>query len=486
MELIMIRAMTFWMCAGLATVSCGRKTYQEVSMSTLYEIPAALDSEAIACQRSAKSYQCNGSDCLEIEPLKPSNALFLSPDHSNWHFSSRKLSDLMHHSAEVTRCITQNWGSNNQGVVIGDVSDSKGDTPYQRHPPGTHDDGLNADIGYFQLEFPDNKLRPVCENKDYHCTGNPKYLDSYRTAVFIAAMHRHPHLRVIGVDGKIAEPILNATRELCQKGIIQGSACRGIKLAYETSDEGRGWYYHHHHHLHVSLGTRDYALHSNVLAGSYEDSGVWGGDLQSDSAGAEDLDPATAELAPSSPSELYDPNSNHCFIGFLVNSKGRALCSAWKKSHATRTPVNYFIKYETDNCNPETLAVHLSRSVYNQMVSQECSGKYSLYAAPEQKPIYSVKQVFLGRAGKDFLFALRLEGSNLDLDRVMDVKYSIHPTFGDAAISLSNSRDTNFRTTRDFRTYALGWLTGGAVVRYRSSDGKIEEVTIQGVLIKDE
>ena len=74
------------------------------------------------------------------------------------------------------------------------------------HPAGTHVDGHDMDIAYFQLTAVDNKLREVCPHTSggsdaYHCTAAPDDLDVWRTAVFIAKLHDSPQLRVIGVEG---------------------------------------------------------------------------------------------------------------------------------------------------------------------------------------------------------------------------------------------------------------------------------------------
>src|SRR5690606_22791199 len=91
----------------------------------------------------------------------------------------------------------------------------------------------------------------------YHCTGEPTYLDVWRTAAFIAKLHESPQLRVIGVDGRVGPKVESAIDQLCSSGWLTGTACNGgLQLAYETTDNGAGWYHFHHHHLHISLLTR--------------------------------------------------------------------------------------------------------------------------------------------------------------------------------------------------------------------------------------
>ena len=102
-------------------------------------------------------------------------------------------------------------------------------------------------------------LSPVCEYRvngqdQYHCVEEPSILDVWRSALFIGHLHASNQLRVIGVDGKIGPLVESAMDQLCDNGWLDNAACRGGRqLAYETTDQGRGWFYFHHHHLHVSI-----------------------------------------------------------------------------------------------------------------------------------------------------------------------------------------------------------------------------------------
>ena len=119
------------------------------------------------------------------------------------------------------------------------------------------------DIAYYQLNSANNYLRSVCDHytggrDQYHCVSEPNNFDVWRTAIFLAAMHDSPQLRVIGVDGRIGEMVDSAITQLCSAGYLNGNACnpRLRQLAYETEDTGRGWFRFHHHHFHISLTTR--------------------------------------------------------------------------------------------------------------------------------------------------------------------------------------------------------------------------------------
>ena len=90
---------------------------------------------------------------------------------------------------------------------------------------GTHVNGHDMDIAYYQLTGDDNHLRAVCE----HYQGDkmltivlPQSLfDLWRTALFLAKMHDNPRLRVIGVDGKLGVQITTAISQMCSAGWIQ-------------------------------------------------------------------------------------------------------------------------------------------------------------------------------------------------------------------------------------------------------------------------
>ncbi len=69
----------------------------------------------------------------------------------------------------------------------------------------------------------------------------------------LAKLHDSPQLRVIGVDGRVGPLIESAIDQLCGAGFIDGPACDSLSLAYETTDNGAGWFYFHHHHLHMSI-----------------------------------------------------------------------------------------------------------------------------------------------------------------------------------------------------------------------------------------
>jgi len=181
-------------------------------------------------------------------------------------FIRRDVMMLIKYAAAMVDCQARAWTFANGGPVgLGDMSEADGAIPGTSigspgHPAGTHVDGHDMDIGYFQTGTANNRLREVCPHtsggaEQYHCTGAPNLLDPWRTALFIGHLHASPQLRVIGVDGRVGPPVSSAIAQLCTGGWLSGSACSSSRMTYETTDEGRGWFLFHHHHLHVSVSS---------------------------------------------------------------------------------------------------------------------------------------------------------------------------------------------------------------------------------------
>ena len=188
-------------------------------------------------------------------------------------FCRRDLMMLVKHAAAGVRCLTAGWDfGNDEPIGLGDMSEADGNIPGTSigdpgHPDGTHVDGHDMDIGYFQVGQPDNVLRPICTHvsggrEQYHCVAEPEFLDPWRTALFIGLLHDSPQLRVIGVDGRAGVMIEDALARLCAEGWLPANnpACRQPALAYEVQDTGRGWYLFHHHHVHISISSRNAAV----------------------------------------------------------------------------------------------------------------------------------------------------------------------------------------------------------------------------------
>ncbi len=181
-------------------------------------------------------------------------------------YARRDLVMLIKWATAVVDCKAAGWsGGNGEPLGLGDMSEANGNIPGSRendpgHPAGTHEDGNDMDIGYYQTAgVPDNKLRPICPHTEggqeaYHCTGAPTTLDVWRNALFLGLLFQSPRTRVIGVDGKVGPLVEQAMDVLCGQGWLDGTPCtQNRALAYETTDQGQGWFYFHLHHLHISL-----------------------------------------------------------------------------------------------------------------------------------------------------------------------------------------------------------------------------------------
>ncbi|HJL03114.1 MAG TPA: hypothetical protein RMH85_06400 [Polyangiaceae bacterium LLY-WYZ-15_(1-7)] len=192
----------------------------------------------------------------------PLNGETAADQYRSW--IRRDVMMLVRYAAAMTACQGGEWPFGNGGALgLGDMSEADGSIPGTRegspgHPAGTHVDGSDMDLAYFQTGTGDNRLRSVCPHvvageDQYHCTGAPDRLDPWRTALFLGHLHASPDLRVIGVDGQVGPLIDSALTQLCADGWLEGGVCRGHSITWEETDMGRGWYRFHHHHFHISV-----------------------------------------------------------------------------------------------------------------------------------------------------------------------------------------------------------------------------------------
>jgi hypothetical protein len=188
---------------------------------------------------------------------------------------------LVKYAAASVKCLMP--GSYPEGT--GDMSMKNGGTPREppldangvgtgslRHPTGTHENGVDIDVAYYQKNpttgnpgNPDNHLREVCEHTingvdQYHCTAAPTSLDVTRHTLFLAKIMESSRVRVIGVDGKVG-PLLQAEAKVqYQAGKISATSYNAFssKLAFEVTNQGYGWFQFHHHHSHLSTNATTY------------------------------------------------------------------------------------------------------------------------------------------------------------------------------------------------------------------------------------
>lgn len=185
-------------------------------------------------------------------------------EDQRYSYARRDLIYLVKYATAKVACKTVGWGYGNLAPLgLGDMSQADGATPGTdigslRHPPGTHTSGLDIDMAYYQIYSPDNLMRSVGENfigtvNQFHLVDDPFLLDRWRTALFIAYLSEHPHLRIIGVDGRIGPILEDTLDELVTLGWIDSGLRSAIPLAYEVEDGGLGWYLYHHGHMHLSM-----------------------------------------------------------------------------------------------------------------------------------------------------------------------------------------------------------------------------------------
>ena len=212
---------------------------------------------------------CTGSDsyCSELVVFNPRTTANYDDYPINGETSTnqyrsylrRDLMMLIDYASAKTLCKTAAWDTGNGGALgLGDMSEVNGAIPGTAigspgHPENTHTNGFDIDLGYYQINTTDNRLRPICTYADYHCTAEPHLLDVWREAFFLGTMLESNRTRVIGIDGQAGPLIDAAYTELCNTGWLSSAACSNYRLAYATTPDNSGWYYFHHHHSHVSL-----------------------------------------------------------------------------------------------------------------------------------------------------------------------------------------------------------------------------------------
>lgn len=202
------------------------------------------------------------SQCTQIVEFTPAVGAGYRVRHgSRLSWARRSTVTFVKYAAASVDCVYPGT----KWLGLGDMSMSNGNTPADtngrlRHPQGTHIQGRDMDIGYYQINQNDNDLRPVCQhvlnNQDqYHCVSKPTILDAVKTAFFIAKLLESNQVRVIGVDGKIGPLVQTEMTKLYNNGLISKAVLDQFpsRVTWEETDKGRGWFRFHHHHLHVSF-----------------------------------------------------------------------------------------------------------------------------------------------------------------------------------------------------------------------------------------
>lgn len=236
------------------------------------------------CTAQLPERDCKGTAayCGELSSFEPK----LGPGYDDYpingetasnqyrSYARRDMQMLIKWAAAYVDCKAKGWNTGNGGAIgLGDMSEKDGSIPgtsigQPGHPKGTHVNGYDMDIAYYQAGTPNNYLRSVCEHKidgkdQYHCVKPPHLLDLWRTTMFLGALFTSQTVRVIGVDGQVGPLVESAMPSLCATGWLPQYSCDAMVgkyasqkqygLVFETTNTGQGWYQFHHHHLHISL-----------------------------------------------------------------------------------------------------------------------------------------------------------------------------------------------------------------------------------------
>jgi len=275
-------------CSLLLIIVIGVRDQTGSTSDNLIPIP---DLSSVPNCPSLPSRDCEEGDsaCSELiffEPVEGPGYINYPVNDETWNDQYRSylrrdlLMSIQYASARVA-CETDDWDYwPFEPIGLGDMSEADGAIPgtskgHPQHPPGTHEDGNDIDVAYFQREsinigpglesrlrgLEDNLLRSMCKHTRFgmdalHCTEPSQSLDPWRTALFIAYVAENPYTRVIGVDGQIGPVLDHALDQLEESGWISSDLREEISLAYESVDEGTGWFRFHHHHLHISMYLR--------------------------------------------------------------------------------------------------------------------------------------------------------------------------------------------------------------------------------------
>ncbi len=156
-------------------------------------------------------------------------------------YARKDMQMLVKWATAYVECKSKTWANGNgQPLGLGDMSEANGaipgmfkNPPDPGHPPGTHTNGFDMDIAYYQVGTPNNYRRSVCEHTSgradqYHCTKPPHLLDLWRTTLFLGALLTSNTIRVIGVDGQIGPLVEAAMPSLCATGWLPPASCNKV------------------------------------------------------------------------------------------------------------------------------------------------------------------------------------------------------------------------------------------------------------------
>ena len=286
-----IPAVAMYYCTGDPVAKCGNSKLEAgercdgAALDNLSCKAFGFAGGTLACDSSCRhdTKSCSGSskcklpprdctygpDCAKLEQMLPRSGGdgFKVYTLSKWGWLRRDTFMLVKYAAAAVNCIMPgSWP-----ISLADGSDAYGATPKfdngkYRHPPGSHAYGIDIDIAYYQTGQKDNDPREVCPHKDSggvdqnHCTAAPDTLDARRSALLLGKFAETGRLRAMGVDGKIGPLLRTELAKLHSEQLITTRAHELLKLrmTWETTNTGKGWFLSHHHHVHVSTSYLTY------------------------------------------------------------------------------------------------------------------------------------------------------------------------------------------------------------------------------------
>lgn len=199
----------------------------------------------------AEAKDCAGDDCKRIMQ-------FPAP-HEEDHFRLDSAAEFQNARRELIMLVryalakTYERYPDLKPLGLIDMSERDGKTPgtaYNdpRHPEGTHVEGNDMDIAYFQTG-PDNHARTICPDDGYYCTSESNTMNAEAEAYFMAQLFSSTNVRVIGVDTSFVDDLQIAAEALKTAGAISNAQ----RMSFDNYlGYGSGWPFHQHH-IHLSL-----------------------------------------------------------------------------------------------------------------------------------------------------------------------------------------------------------------------------------------
>src|SRR5688572_3011709 len=114
-----------------------------------------------------------------------------TPTNQYASYLRRDLMMVVQYAAAKVACKAAGWAGSTAPLALGDMSEKNGDIPgtaagMPGHPRGSHTDGHDIDLAYYQNGRAENRMRPVCYHifngvDQYHCIAPADWLDPWRT-----------------------------------------------------------------------------------------------------------------------------------------------------------------------------------------------------------------------------------------------------------------------------------------------------------------